>query len=636
MMRIFLNLFILFICSTQLYGQQTVIIEKTLIDLDSALISKSYAKKLTPLFEGKRLNGVQTSEEQLRLYIQAYAFWSAGRYNESLELIHKWLPLIPKNNWVLRARLHYLEGENYFDNYQDNKAIQALIKADLLSEKTKKTDLIIAIKQYRANVYLTLGNFVLAKKVIENSWHYYKLCTNVNQKSSYLMVYVSLLNQMAIAEKDGRYSEKAIYHISTLKLEKIDDLKPELQGHLLSELGLSYSILGNHTKALENYKKAEVIFKDRFEKQFKNLQITIFHEYYNTKDYLGLIQRGEDMLKWIPTEQALLARKKEIHQRLAEAYERTGNLPKALYHTHELLKEVEKHAAQKYATDITDIEEKYQSAKKQEKIEQAEVEKRKLLIEKKEKNQEVFYLIFVLFIIVVLLTVAILTSIRFNFIKKKLAIQSEQLAVNNQLLQTEIHHKNFLFRELHHRVKNNFQLVISFLQLQQNTNGNEVSEAFLRNAELKMIAMSMVHEMLYQEENKESIKIRDYLSKLADSIVESMPELNVEVEINVNGANCSIDLDKAISIGLIMNELVTNSIKHAGVEELEIMLIIEELEENLLLRFTDNGAGLPAFFNPSNSNTLGTRVITMLSRQLKAKTTWRNENGAVWLFTLPK
>jgi len=562
--------------------------------------------------------------------------WSNGNYKESLALIKKWRPLIPKKDQLLLSRIQLLEGENYFDSYEDNKAIQALIKADVVSEKTKNIDLIITIKQYRANVYLTIGNFTLAKKVIENSWLFYNQCTNINLKSTYLMVYVSLLNQMAISEKDTRYSEKAIAHITQLKLEKTTNLRPELKGHLYSELGLSYSILGKHANALEFYTMAAAIFEGEFDKQFKNLQITIFHEYFNTKNYAKLIERGEDILTWIHLEPSLLARKKEIHQRLAEAYERKGDLKKALFHTHELLKEVEKHAAQKYSKDIADIEEKYQSTQKQEKIQQTEIEKRKLLIEKQEKNKEVFYLILVLLVIVILLTIAVLTSIRFNFLKKKLAIQSEQLEVNNQLLQTEIHHKNFLFRELHHRVKNNFQLVISFLQLQQNTNGNEVSEAFLRNAELKMIAMSMVHEMLYKEDNKDSIKIRDYLSNLTESIVESMPDLNVDVEIDVHGENCSIDLDKAISIGLITNELVTNSIKHAGVEELEIKLLIEEMDDSVLLRYNDNGLGLPADFNPNSSSTLGTRVITMLSRQLKAHTTWKNEDGAVWTFTLPK
>lgn len=636
MIRITLKIIIILFCSINIFGQKTVIINKTLIDYDSAIITKSYTKTLIPLFVGKELTKLRTDADKIQLLVQAYALWSEGNYTKSLSLIQKWKKYIPKTEKILLARLYFLEGENYFDNFEDNKAIQALVKADELSELTKKTDLIIAIKQFRANVYLTLGNFVLAKKVIENSWHYYNESSNINLKSTYLMVYVSLLNQMAISEKKPQYSKQAIYQITKLNLEKIDNLKPELKGHLLSELGLAYSILGNHTAAIENYKKAETIFVEAYDKQYKNLQVTIFHEYYNTQDYTKLIEVGEDILSWIQQDQSLLARKKEIHQRLAEAYERKGNLSKALYHTHELLKEVEKHASQKYSKDIADIEEKYQSAQKQQKIEQAEIEKRKLILETTQKNKEVFQLIFVLLVIVVLLTIAILTSIRFNFIKKKLAIQSDQLEINNQLLQTEIQHKNFLFRELHHRVKNNFQLVISFLQLQQNTNGNELSESFLHNAELKMIAMSMVHEMLYQEENKESIKIRDYLTNLADSIVESMPDINVDVEIHIDGANNSIDLDKAISIGLIINELVTNSIKHSGVEELEINLKIEEMDDSIILNYNDNGKGLPENFDPNSNTTLGTRVITMLSRQLKAHTTWRNEGGATWIITIPK
>src|SRR3989338_4658417 len=236
MLRISFTLLVLFSLCGKVMGQKTLVINKNIIDYDSALITKSYTTKLLPLFQNKRTTTLETSKGKLTFFFQAYSLWSAGNYKESLALIKKWKPYIPKDDLILLTRIHFLEGENYFDNFEDNKAIQALIQADVLSEKTKKTDLIIAIKQYRANVYLTLGNFVLAKKVIENSWQYYKRCTNINQKSAYLMVYVSLMNQMAIAEKDDRYSEKAIFHIHKFNSENSKELTPELQGHLLAEL----------------------------------------------------------------------------------------------------------------------------------------------------------------------------------------------------------------------------------------------------------------------------------------------------------------------------------------------------------------------------------------------------------------
>ena len=264
-----------------------------------------------------------------------------------------------------------------------------------------------------------------------------------------------------------------------------------------------------------------------------------------------------------------------------------------------------------------------------------EIEKEKITETKLKQlaRQQRDWISYVLLIVVILLIIVFVFMYRFSLAKKRIQTQSNELAANNIQLGELIHDKEFLFKELHHRVKNNFQLVIGFLRLQEKYAGNQSIEYFIRQSEMKLNAMAMVHEMLYREQTNELVDIRQYLYNLGESIIGTASV--IDVEFSCEGDTVLLPIDKAIPIGLTTNEIIFNSLKHTNQEELTIRIVTTKIDDRLLVEINDNGEGFKTDFDPASSNSLGVKAIQLLMEQIGGTTEWRNDNGAHWFLKIP-
>jgi two-component sensor histidine kinase len=149
--------------------------------------------------------------------------------------------------------------------------------------------------------------------------------------------------------------------------------------------------------------------------------------------------------------------------------------------------------------------------------------------------------------------------------------------------------------------------------------------------------MSLVHEKLYTGNTQENIDIKDYLEDVIGYIMDSITNIENIPEINITGESARINIDAAIPIGLIVNEVITNSIKHAGGEqkEPEINLDLRLTNGILVLKIGDNGKGFPTGFDPEKTSSLGTKAILLLAKQIHANISWKNNNGAQWELSIP-
>lgn len=188
-----------------------------------------------------------------------------------------------------------------------------------------------------------------------------------------------------------------------------------------------------------------------------------------------------------------------------------------------------------------------------------------------------------------------------------------------------------LMKEVHHRVKNNLQLIVAMLRMQHRTIEDKAAIDALVNSENRLHAIAMVHEKLYKTENITSVLLKDYLQELIDVLAVQYHNASKPVQFKiVDNTELSTTLDTAIPVGLIVNELVTNSLKYAftNIEHGEIKLEISRIDNKYQLSIKDNGIGLPNGHLPETPNTLGLRLVNLFTDQLNGSLQYSSNKGA--------
>ena len=190
--------------------------------------------------------------------------------------------------------------------------------------------------------------------------------------------------------------------------------------------------------------------------------------------------------------------------------------------------------------------------------------------------------------------------------------------------------KQKLLREIHHRVKNNLQIIISLLNLQSSyITDNEALKA-LKEGQDRVKSLALIHEKIYQSDELNDIEFKEYIKKLLEHLYFSYNINKEDIEINIKADDVLLDIDTAVPCGLIINELVTNSLKYAfeGRDKGVINISLQEVDSNCYkLCVNDNGVGMPENFDVYKSETLGMQLLTALVDQLDGKIELINTNG---------
>ncbi len=188
--------------------------------------------------------------------------------------------------------------------------------------------------------------------------------------------------------------------------------------------------------------------------------------------------------------------------------------------------------------------------------------------------------------------------------------------------------RELLLREIHHRVKNNFAILISLMELQKNREKRPQSSPEISDLQLRVRAMSLVHEQLYRSDSIHLIRFDEYLRNLAIIISSAFSNKNINLHTLIEPGNLHIRL--ALPLGLIMNELLTNVYKYAFPENRKgnVWITLEKQEKLSKLSVVDDGIGLPAGFNLDNPTSMGSRIVAILIEQIEARLEINRENGA--------
>jgi len=223
-----------------------------------------------------------------------------------------------------------------------------------------------------------------------------------------------------------------------------------------------------------------------------------------------------------------------------------------------------------------------------------------------------------------------------NFILKRKT--NTKLAHANDQLQVKNKENELLLKEIHHRVKNNLQTVSSLLSLQSESIQDKSALDAVQASKNRVASMALIHQKLYQRENLAAIEMRDYFETIGEAIIESFGEKAAHVKLDVQMSELELDVDTAIPIGLITNELITNSLKYAfnSQEECKISVAMStDTDNSLKLEISDNGQGQEVPDNFATSEGFGTMLINLLTTQLGGKLKTNLENGTATTILFP-
>jgi two-component sensor histidine kinase len=206
-------------------------------------------------------------------------------------------------------------------------------------------------------------------------------------------------------------------------------------------------------------------------------------------------------------------------------------------------------------------------------------------------------------------------------------------------VESSLREKELLLKEIHHRVKNNLQIVISLLNLQLRYIDDKRIIDALKESQNRIRAMSLVHEKLYRSENISNIGLSEYVRFLAESLFRFYGVKPGTVSLEIDTGDIAVDINTAIPLGLIINELVSNSLKYAFPrgKEGKISILIQKEDDRIRLIIRDNGIGIPEDMDWKNPPSLGLRLVTSLTEQLNGTIELDRTGGTCFtLYLSPK
>ncbi len=307
----------------------------------------------------------------------------------------------------------------------------------------------------------------------------------------------------------------------------------------------------------------------------------------------------------------------DLFETLEQAYSKLGMTDKAYEYlsAHKTLnEELYKKEKREY---LEEMQTKYDTEKKEKLI---EIQNLELQQQQKDKRN--------LRIILGLLAAGLLSSALFIFVTIR---TKNLLSKQNHIIEKSLLEKDMLLREIHHRVKNNLQVISSILTLQGRYSRDPLIEGAIKKGKDRVRTMALIHENLYQKENLAGVNMKRYLEKLFSSLFHSYHINESEIELILNIEDINLDVDTVVPIGLAVNELITNALKYAFPDNRDGIIKVGLTEENNELRLTveDNGIGMQSHQQNPTGTGFGFELIDTFKTKLNAELNISSLNGTL-------
>lgn len=317
--------------------------------------------------------------------------------------------------------------------------------------------------------------------------------------------------------------------------------------------------------------------------------------------------------------------KQRFYQAEYNYYQHKQDEPDSLIKYLKLLSDIQNRMNQE--NQMVQIEEnaaRYNTAEKE-----LEIQKQKTELIKKEKRNENLTIISISFILLAIIAVFFFLRIR----KRKGQIESMVVQ-----LEDNVKEKTVLIQEVNHRVKNNLQMILAFVDAQERNSTEEETINFSSSIHKRIRSIGLVHELIVKEDRLSGMLIEEYVEELVKEM-ESLYYSDV-LHFHKDFDPIAFNLSTTMYLGILLNELVSNSMKYAGRENeaLEIWISLKKTEEGFTLSYKDSGAGIPqeAFDNRQDSKSIGLSLVYSMVRQLRGKLSYNESGENRFVFTFPE
>jgi two-component sensor histidine kinase len=310
------------------------------------------------------------------------------------------------------------------------------------------------------------------------------------------------------------------------------------------------------------------------------------------------------------------------HRERMKIFEALSQPDSALYHAKQFFENEIKYREARNLAAIREVEAQYADNVKAEKIRQQEEQ---LL----QRHRERLLLLLILGLILIGAGLLFYFNRKLGRVNRSLADQSSQLERTNQELGAALEHQEMLRGELHHRVKNNLQVIISMLDLQEWNTDNERAKQSIHAMSERIYSIASVHELLYPERSGELIDFRTYLNKLCTRAALLWPP-SQSPEFTLDLPGTAMNLDTLVPLGIVVSELLTNTRKYFGSTQRQprIRIALHQADTGFCLEYLDNGPGFAAAEMPERPGGLGRYLLFSMSRQLRGRVETFNADGA--------
>lgn len=257
--------------------------------------------------------------------------------------------------------------------------------------------------------------------------------------------------------------------------------------------------------------------------------------------------------------------------------------------------------------------------------EKAVIEKNKVI---KEKENIIFTIIIIGLSLLLILSFILITNNR----RKRLEIEKMNVSIfqKNKEIEESLKEKELLLKEIHHRVKNNLQIISGILELQNYTIKDPEIKTILNEGQNRIQSIALLHKTMYQNKNFKAVNFEHYLTELI-TYSKQANSSNKKIDIKLNIDAIQLEIDTAVPLSLILNEIINNAYKHAfsSTNTGEIEILLEKLQNQYRLVVHDNGVGFPDNFDIKKLNSVGFELINGLTKQINGTLSITNKNGAL-------
>lgn len=566
---------------------------------------------------------------------------------EDISYVQENLKISKKRNYLDGIASSYKDfGRYYFFSDKKDLALDFLNKAVKIASKTKNKKILAGSYRYIGYIYKS-NDPMVAKEYYEKSL---KISREINDEisESYALSAIGIIYE-GMRNTPGNYEIALQYYLKSLSIRERLGSADELASSL-NETARTYNWLKLYDQSKElNFRGLEIAEKVNDFENIYYLSSSIANDFaYRIKDYKEALLYAMKAYDLCLNQKDNGEKMFSITKMIAYCYSQLGDISTAekYYRLCLLYDDTIKNNLNlnNYNVSIIKQDLEKEIAKQKLLLKDAEISKQKLEAKRQTILRNTILVGFVLLIFIVLY---ILRSYRQNQkINKELDLKNQKIQSvnaivekqkqlvekNNTTLQRLLNDKEVLFKEVHHRVKNNLQIISSLINLQANTVSDNKTLEVLKQSQSRINTMAILHNKLYQTDDFTSVSIEEYLKQMVSSISNSFGSENCKIDFIIEADPAiELNIDIAIPFGLILNELTTNSFKHAFKGRFTgiIHIYFKKMEDGTFkFVYKDNGIGLPDNYSENLTHSLGIELIEMLVQQLNGTLAIKNEGGA--------